>query len=621
MPADSNLRARELSFERIRDITTQARKLGCNHWSLSGGEPMLRADFAEFFDFLTRQSVTYDLNTNGTLITPSIAKLLTRRGYIMVALYGADAHTHDHITRNPGSFEACLQGMAYLREASVDFTVQIVPMRDNYHQLEEMNRLARSLSPSNRFGATWLYLSADGDRRKNEEIVKQRLTPKEVLALDPPRPVFEDYVVRQGIASRTSCGPKNKTGILEACVFQTRQFHVDPYGFMSVCSSMKDPSLRFDLGRLSLNRIWDKELPAAARHSPGQEEYEENCGSCRFRRSCQWCPAYAHLETGRLSAPVPSLCAIAKERNTYLEEWKKNHYQVFELAGMTIHVDADIPLKADTFGTCFDPFRKDSPEGTDHVFISHHFYLPALDKIKGAHLVYERNPWAIYRLGSSWIYLALGRKKIHTRAFAVAVFNQNHTRVRIYHKNENMIRRGRLAALTGFPSDQIMMSQVLADREGCYLHSSGLILNSRGVIFLGRSGAGKSTIAKMLKNHGVVLSDDRNIVRHWPDGHYVHGTWSHGEVPLVSNSKAPLRAIVFLEKARTNAMIPVSDPKEALHQLLNRVVRPFCDKDWWEKTLPILENISRHVPAYRLRFTRDQEAVLKSLEDLVGPLK
>jgi radical SAM protein with 4Fe4S-binding SPASM domain len=581
---------------------------------------MLRTDFEEIFDYLTRQSVTYDLNTNGTLITPKIAKRLTRRGYIMVALYGADARIHDHITRIPGSFEACMRGMAYLREASVDFTVQLVPMRDNYHQLEAMKQLAGSLSPSDRFGATWLYLSAARDHRKNEEIVKQRLTPKEIIALDPPRPAFEEYIERQDIAPRPSCSFKNKTGILEACVFQSRQFHVDPYGFMSLCSSMKDPSLRFDLSQLSMSRVWDKELPAVARNCAGQKEYEENCGSCRYLRSCQWCPAYAYLETGRLSAPVPSLCEITKERHSELEKWKKNHCQVFELAGMTIHVNAEIPLNADTFGKCFDTFRKDSAEGTDHLFISHHVSLPNLNKIKSAQRVYQRSPWAIYRLGLSWIYLVLGRKKIYSKAHIVAVFNQNYTRVRIFHKNEDLIRRSNLAALTGFPSDQIMMSRVLADREGCYLHSSGLILNGQGFLFVGRSGAGKSTIVKMLKNHGVVLSDDRNIVRYWPDGHYVHGTWSHGEVPLVSNSKAPLKAIFFLEKARKNKMIPVTDSNYTLHQLLTRVVRPFCDKDWWEKTLPILEKISKQIPAYRFRFTRDKEALLESLEDLTGPL-
>jgi len=91
--------------------------MGCRQWSISGGEPMLRPDFEEIFDYITRKSASYSLNTNGTLITPRIAQLLKRKGTKMVALYGATPDVHDWITRNPGSFEAVLRGLAYLKEA------------------------------------------------------------------------------------------------------------------------------------------------------------------------------------------------------------------------------------------------------------------------------------------------------------------------------------------------------------------------------------------------------------------------------------------------------------------------------------------------------------------------
>ncbi|MCK7525090.1 MAG: hypothetical protein MZV64_49535 [Ignavibacteriales bacterium] len=41
----------------------------------------------------------YTLNTNGTLITPAIARLLRRTGTKLVALYGATAAVHDAVTR------------------------------------------------------------------------------------------------------------------------------------------------------------------------------------------------------------------------------------------------------------------------------------------------------------------------------------------------------------------------------------------------------------------------------------------------------------------------------------------------------------------------------------------
>src|SRR5512137_274450 len=100
----------ELTGDEIKAIVNDARRMGCHKWFISGGEPMLRPDFAEIFDYITSRSVFYSLNTNGTLITPEIAKLMKRKGNKMIAVYGATPEVHDHITRNPGSFQATMKG-------------------------------------------------------------------------------------------------------------------------------------------------------------------------------------------------------------------------------------------------------------------------------------------------------------------------------------------------------------------------------------------------------------------------------------------------------------------------------------------------------------------------------
>jgi MoaA/NifB/PqqE/SkfB family radical SAM enzyme len=101
LPPGAQEKQDELTFEEICLIVDQARAMGCQAWSISGGEPMLRPDFSEIFDYITRKAVSYKLNTNGTLITPEIARLLTRRGDKMVALYGATADVHDHVPAPP----------------------------------------------------------------------------------------------------------------------------------------------------------------------------------------------------------------------------------------------------------------------------------------------------------------------------------------------------------------------------------------------------------------------------------------------------------------------------------------------------------------------------------------
>ncbi len=173
----------------------------------------------------------------------------------------------------------------------------------------------------------------------------------------------------------------------------------------------------------------------------------------------------------------------------------------------------------------------------------------------------------------------------------------------------SLFEKGNLGSLTTFPSDQILLARILADREGCYLHASGIILDGKGLLFVGHSEAGKSTMLKMLRGHGEILCDDRIIVRRWPEGFRIHGTWSHGELPDVSPSDAPLRAIMFLEKADANELIPIDDTRERLSRLLSCVIKPLATADWWEKTLDLAGKIAAEVPAYRLRFDRSGEVV------------
>ncbi|OIO33149.1 MAG: hypothetical protein AUJ70_03855 [Candidatus Omnitrophica bacterium CG1_02_40_15] len=75
IPPNSSEKKLELAFAEIRKVFDEARKMGCRRWSISGGEPMLRPDFLEIFDYITSHSISYSINTNGTLITPKIARL------------------------------------------------------------------------------------------------------------------------------------------------------------------------------------------------------------------------------------------------------------------------------------------------------------------------------------------------------------------------------------------------------------------------------------------------------------------------------------------------------------------------------------------------------------------
>lgn len=621
IPSDAPEKARELTFEEICGIVDQARQAGTREVTLTGGEPMLRPDFVDIFDYVIGKSLSYRLNTNGTLITSKIARLLRHKGSKMVALYGATADVHDYITRNPGSFESALRGMRYMKEARARFVVQIVPLRDNRHQWEAMMDLAHSYSPQWRYGATWLWLSAYGSPERSAEISRQRIDPTEVVGFDPPDVSWDDGAGDENADTRSSCtdyfGQDDR--LFASCIGVRTDFHIDPYGEMSFCPFVKAPFLRFDLHRWSFREVWDELIPSVPALVRGDAEWRENCGSCQNRSHCRWCAAYAYLETGRFSAPLSYLCQVAQESKRYREEWLSRHRRFFEIAGITIRLESALPMDRISFPPAIEPFEVKAP-GEDVVAVTHVFGLPDVSRILEMTPVYRNPPWAVYKYRERFVYTLISPDPNETELYRVAEFSPDFRRCIIYSRrtDEFEILANGLPSLTLFPTDQILVAQLLASRQGCYLHAAGLVLEGSGLLFVGQSGAGKSTTVRMLKGNAEILCDDRMIVRHWPSGLRIHGTWHHGEVPDVSPNSANLQAIFFLKKATENRLEPIRKQKGVARRLLTCLVKPLATREWCEPSLHLIEELAGGVPCYEMYFDESGEIVSHIREVALG---
>lgn len=292
----------------------------------------------------------------------------------------------------------------------------------------------------------------------------------------------------------------------------------------------------------------------------------------------------------------------------------ESHRRYYRIAGITIQVETDLPIKDDTFHPKFKPFEVDDP-GEDVVLIRHHFSFPDSDSWSLGKAFYERAPWAIYRENGSWVYLGILPKWAGKRLHKVAVFNTDHSRGRIYSNGEDVFLKGGLHSLTLFPTDQILLARVLADRQGCYLHSCGVNFNGKGLLFAGHSEAGKTTMATMLKDKAEILCDDRIIVRRKSEGFKIYGTWSHGDVPDISANSVPLHAILFLKKADRNKLLPLKNKKEIAIRLLACVIKPLITVDWWQRTLALVDGIVGEIPCYEFEFDKKGgvENILKQL--------
>jgi hypothetical protein len=167
-----------------------------------------------------------------------------------------------------------------------------------------------------------------------------------------------------------------------------------------------------------------------------------------------------------------------------------------------------------------------------------------------------------------------------------------------------------------YPLDELLITNWLALGRGVEVHGCGLADHeSGGHLFLGHSGAGKSTTSLLWKSlrDVRVLSDDRIILRELANEIWMHGTPWHGEAGFASPEKIRIRRIFILEHGEKNEILPLSGTR-AVAELFARCFPPFHGHGPLNFTLSYLHHVADSVPCYLYRFLPNPSAVEKILD-------
>ncbi len=169
-----------------------------------------------------------------------------------------------------------------------------------------------------------------------------------------------------------------------------------------------------------------------------------------------------------------------------------------------------------------------------------------------------------------------------------------------------------------FPMDQLLVIHALGVAGGALMHAAAICGRDGALLVSGPSGAGKTTMSRACAALGAsVLSDERTIAR--PDGGggwLLGGTPWPGEGGFAENRSVPLRALIVLEQAARNELVPLA-PARALALLYRCHFPPLWDPVAAERTLGHLERLVREVPAFLFRNHKGADAA-RLLLDRVG---
>jgi hypothetical protein len=163
-----------------------------------------------------------------------------------------------------------------------------------------------------------------------------------------------------------------------------------------------------------------------------------------------------------------------------------------------------------------------------------------------------------------------------------------------------------------YPVSELLVTNFLAQHGlGVEVHGCGLIdSEDSGHLFLGHSGAGKSTTARLWDtfHRAEILSDDRIILRLHDGELWMYGTPWHGEAAFAGAGRVKLTNIFVLGHGAANnfSLFPKA---QAVGEIFARSFPPFHSSYGLERTVEFLKQVVDTVPCYEFQFVPDQSAI------------
>lgn len=159
-------------------------------------------------------------------------------------------------------------------------------------------------------------------------------------------------------------------------------------------------------------------------------------------------------------------------------------------------------------------------------------------------------------------------------------------------------------------------SEGLLDYDGLVLHSSAVAYENKAYLFSADPGIGKSTHTSFWTkcfNGAKVINDDKPALRLLDGVFYAYGTPWSGSTPINLNTKVPLQAICFIERADKNSIERITDNAEIIKLFMPQTQR-HVSNDKAEKLMLILEKLIYSVPFYKLRCLPNEDAAKLAYE-------
>lgn len=277
----------ELSFTQIKKLLNELAEEGTLNLAITGGEAMLREDFFNIAQYAKDKNFAVTIFSNGQLIDEAKADKLAEimPVCVYVSIYGADADTHDKVTRLAGSFNKSLNAIQLLKNRGIKTGIKTILMKDSINQLKDIFFLGKSLDvQAHEFGEE-ITSKVDGSSQPKSAQIDDCTIYAYYKQSIPSAPDYIEELPNEEALNKEICGA-GIFGVSISC-----------YGDVYPCAELRMP-----LGNIkyqSFKDIWHKEegFLKELRSAKAYKDLED-CRECSLVNFCRRCPGRALYESG-----------------------------------------------------------------------------------------------------------------------------------------------------------------------------------------------------------------------------------------------------------------------------------------------------------------------------------
>lgn len=297
-PPQIREQGRELTTEEWIRLGRMAFDAGTVDLLLTGGEPMLRPDFAEIYTALSDMGFLLRIYTNGTLVTPDIIAMLRERPpqAMEITLYGASEETYQRLGGWGDAYNRAYAAVDELRTFLPSLGLKTTIVRDNAADLPAMLAFANERG----FALDVATQPFPAVRGACSTALEDRLTVEELVRYHADNKIS---------LSEEGCGqpdPENRTSLF--CDAGLNTYTIQWNGGMVACNIDDDPNR--PIGRPleeGFEAAWEK-----LRDFRCNKPLPEPCKTCPAYAECGCCAAHHYIESGAYDVPARYVCDFTR---------------------------------------------------------------------------------------------------------------------------------------------------------------------------------------------------------------------------------------------------------------------------------------------------------------------